>query len=378
MSIVTAALHSAHHFWRTQGLQSRALLAFLMEADSNRHLNTVAREQVLADIASYTHVRRQNTFGSPSLIGIRQALQPDTAYPTTVPAVLTEILMLANDPNPEAPSILANSLWYKYRAAPDWAWKVWDNTVASLRQIPVLIADTVGRRACALRYANFLLHVDEHLPNGFDDQVLRWFVGPGKREMMLLSSEAWDVFMVVIIYLSVNGALKTTTVLSGLIYPAWQLAVTASGGNQGQSVEIFLQTSNSLFRILLSEEESNGPDTPTVDLSDLQRIRTRRQEVYREPHFSALVSNIPTLIAIEKNVNVSEDLRRASTALRIALCADQNFCQGAHRNLDAIREAFEQPLNSDTINDEFRESLIDALCLVLWESREGMFLVFIR
>jgi mediator of RNA polymerase II transcription subunit 12 len=137
-------------------------------------------------------------------------------------------------------------------------------------------------------------------------------------------------------------------------------------------VEIFLQTSNTLFKILLSEEESSDPDTPTADLFDLQRIRTRRQDVYREPHFSALVSNIPTLIAIEKNVNVSEDLRRASTALRIALCADQSFCQGAHRNLDAIREVFEQPLNSDTISDEFREALIDALCLVLWESREGI------
>ena len=289
-----------------------------------------------------------------------------------MPAVLTEILMLANDPNPEAPSILANSLWYKYRATPDWAWKVWDNTVASLRQIPVLIPDIKARRACALRYANFLLHVDEHLPNGFDDQVLRWFLGPGRSEIMVLNPEAWDVFMVVILYLSVHGALKTTTVLTGLIYPAWQLGASTSGGHQGQSLEIFLQTSNVIFEILLIREESNGPDMPPVDLFDLQRIRTRRQDVYREPHFSALVSNIPTLIAIEKNTSVSEDLRRASTALRLALCADGGFCQGAHRNLDAIREAFEQPLNSDAVSDEFREALIEALCLVLWESHEGM------
>jgi hypothetical protein len=96
--------------------------------------------------------------------------------------VLTEILMLANDPNPEAPSILANSLRHKYRATPDWAWKVWYNTVAS--QILVLIPDINARRACALRYANFLLHVDEHLPNGFDDPTLQ----PSSQSRRMLTS----------------------------------------------------------------------------------------------------------------------------------------------------------------------------------------------
>ena len=59
------------------------------------------------------------------------------------------------------------------------------------------------------------------------------------------------------------------THISPLIYPAWQLAVTASGGNQAQPAQLFLETSNTLFKILLSEEESNDPDIPTADLFDL-------------------------------------------------------------------------------------------------------------
>ena len=57
MGMITAALHSAHQHWRTQGLQNRGLLVFLIEADNSRHLDVAARDQVLAEMSSYTHVR---------------------------------------------------------------------------------------------------------------------------------------------------------------------------------------------------------------------------------------------------------------------------------------------------------------------------------
>jgi mediator of RNA polymerase II transcription subunit 12 len=69
--------------------------------------------------------------------------------------------------------------------------KVWDNTVASLRQVPVMTSDTAGRHACALRYGTFLLQVDQHLPGGFDHSVLQWFLGPGENEVVALSTDAW-------------------------------------------------------------------------------------------------------------------------------------------------------------------------------------------
>ena len=97
--------------------------------------------------------------------------------------------MLATDPAPEAPSMLANGLWYKYMTSPDWAWKVWDNTIASLRQLPVMVQDVSSQRACALRYAEFLLHVDQHLPRGFDDQIRSWLTGSGRNEVAVL----WEI-----------------------------------------------------------------------------------------------------------------------------------------------------------------------------------------
>ena len=105
--------------------------------------------------------------------------------------------MLATDSAPGAPSLLANSLWYKYMTSPDWAWKVWDNTIASLRQLPAMMSDVPSRRICALRYAAFLLHVDQHLPRGFDEQIRSWLMGSGRSEIAALTTETWDVVTVV-------------------------------------------------------------------------------------------------------------------------------------------------------------------------------------
>jgi mediator of RNA polymerase II transcription subunit 12, fungi type len=273
--------------------------------------------------------------------------------------------------NPEAPSILANSLWYKYRTAFDWAWKVWDNTVASLRQIPVMTFDVAGRQACALRYGRFLLHVDQHLPGGIDDQVLQWFLGDGKSEVSALSADGWYVLTFVLLYLSVHGALATTTILRGLVYPAWQLCASANSEQHGQSLAIFLSAANNLCDKLLLQDAGGTNGMSPVDLFEGQRIRTRRQTVYREPHFSLLVTAIPTLVFIEKSDFISDDLRHACASLRMSVCATSDFRQGAHRNLDAVRNAFEQPLPSEGLVDGLCDSLVDALRLILSESPSG-------
>ncbi|EEB98785.1 hypothetical protein MPER_01650, partial [Moniliophthora perniciosa FA553] len=195
---IIVALSSAHHVWKLRGIQSRSLLALLMEFDASRYLTDVLREEITNDIAVVT-----------------MALQPHTDHPNLVPDVLPEILMLVDNTEADLPSMLANGLWIKYRMSFDWAWKVWDNTIASLRQIPVMTPDTRTRRTLALRYGTFLWHVDQHLPAGLDGQVLRWFLGPGRNEMAALSVDAWDVVTVVLLYLSVHGALQTTTILEG-------------------------------------------------------------------------------------------------------------------------------------------------------------------
>jgi mediator of RNA polymerase II transcription subunit 12 len=58
---ITAALHGAHQVARSRGIQSRALLALLVEIDNGRHLDAPSREHVSADIAAFTHVSSSPT-----------------------------------------------------------------------------------------------------------------------------------------------------------------------------------------------------------------------------------------------------------------------------------------------------------------------------
>jgi mediator of RNA polymerase II transcription subunit 12 len=258
--------------------------------------------------------------------------------------VLPEILLLAGDPDDDAPSVLANSLWIKYRMSSDWAWKVWDNTVASLRQVPDMTSDIVGRQACALRYGMFLWNVDQHLALGLDNEVLRWCLGPGKNEIAVLSSEVWDILSIVLLYLSVHGALKTTTVLEGLVYPTWQLCASVSTEQAGHTTYTFLQATNNLCKRLLLQDDINEDGLPPANLHEVQCIRTRRQDVYRLPHFRLLALSFPLLIFIENNQYVPENLRNESASLRYLLSESGEFRQGAYRNLDVIQEAFENSL----------------------------------
>ncbi|KAG6866656.1 hypothetical protein C0991_000766 [Blastosporella zonata] len=346
MQVIVVALDKAQQVWKTRGIQSRPLLSLLLEFDAGRYLSTVSRERITADITMFT-----------------SALQPATEHPDVVPDVLPEILLLAGDLDQDSPSLLANSLWMKYRKSAEWAWKVWDNTVASLRQVPVMTSDEAGRRACALRYGVFLWHVDQHLAMGLDSEVLRWFLGPGRNEVAALNSEAWDVLIVVLLHLSVHGALKTTTILQGLVYPAWHQA--ASAEHSSPTIEIFLRSANDVCRrLLLSDDISDN--LPPADLFELQCIRTRRQDVYCGFHFPMLASSIPVLICLENNNIISEELRADSTSLRHSMSHNQGFRQGAYRNLDAIREAFELSLHRlDASNGILHKRIVAGLRMLL-------------
>ncbi|KAF9528525.1 hypothetical protein CPB83DRAFT_314750 [Crepidotus variabilis] len=326
MPIIVNALDSAHRNWKARGVPSHPLLTLLVKFDNRRYLSEEARKHLVADLEAFT-----------------LALQPRVQNPEPVPAVLPQILLLAGDPNPNAPSILANGLWMKYRASTDWGWKVWDNTVASLRQVPTMTLEAEARSACALRYGSFLWKVDQHLPNGLDGDILAWFTGPGRAELAGLSVEVWDVLKTVLLYLAVHGGVKTTTVLTGVVYPAWQM------GGSGNVPEQQLAAANSLCCDMLLNEEGRVGDMPPTNLFEVQYIQTNRQSVFCEPNFSALVASIPALISLENNKDIPDQLRSDSTSLRGKLCHDPGFRQGAYRDLDIIRHAFE---NSPYLADQ--------------------------
>ncbi|KAF9219563.1 hypothetical protein BS17DRAFT_760662 [Gyrodon lividus] len=353
-STITNALYAAHVVWRNRGLQVRSLLALLVEMDAGRHLGEAARTLVAADISSFAH-----------------ALAPDAANAGTAPPVLPEILLLAEDPKPDAPSILANSLWYKYRTTLDWGWKVWDNTVASLRQVPLMTDDIVKRHTIALRYAQFLLHVDQHLPAGIDEQVLRWFLGTGKGEILALTVDAWDVCSVILLFLCAHGALPSTTILRGLVYPAWTLCAHVTSAQQAQSLAIYIQSANVLFDCLVLGTECRISSTLPNTLLDIHRFYTRRQDAFGEPHFTFLAAEIPTLVLLEHNEFVPLGIRGMVKELRVKTCEGRQFRLAAYRDLGVIRRAFEQPIQSGIVGEVLCEPLVGALKVILSDSSEG-------
>lgn len=370
--LIVNALDMAQQAWKSQGhVPSRHLLGVLMQFDNGKHLNDSSREQITSSIASFTLASRSNPLyqNNPNNWMFLQALQPIVEQPDVVPDVLAEILLLAGDINPNAPSALANGLWIKYRTSMDWAWKVWDNTVASLRQIPTMTSDLEARHICAIKYGVFLWRVDEHLPNGLDQSVLEWLLGPMKAEILALDAETWDILKTVLLFLVVHDALKTTTILQGIVYPAWQLCAS------GSISETYLSAANSLCFKLLLQDDANDNAIPPTELFEVQCIQTRRQSVYNEPHFPLLVASIPTLIALENNEEISSALRLDSTSLRCRLCQESGFRRGAYRDLELIRRTFENSaylMDQDPSTENLSKGAIAGLKIILCDSTDGM------
>lgn len=251
----------------------------------------------------------------------------------------------------------------------NWASRVWSNTLASFEQLAPTIPWSASQHDIAVRYGVLLWRVDQHLPDGLDDQILQWFNEVGSGQLPALRAETWVILEDMLMYLAVQGAMKTTTILSGLVYPAWQLASNLE--TIGPSQLAYLNAANNLCKRLLLEDDAEGSRI-TQDLFDIQQLRTRRQAVYYEPHFSALAGNIPLIIYLESLEKLPEDLRSNMSCLRRHLCQDPGFRQGAYRNLDVIREAFERsPYLVGTSYDSLRKEAMSGLRLILWDSPDG-------
>ncbi|KAI0293333.1 hypothetical protein B0F90DRAFT_1763644 [Multifurca ochricompacta] len=331
---VTLALYAANQLCKARGIHCRALLEPLLEMDAGRYLDASARKNVEMEITSYA-----------------QALRPSGGETEQCPKKLPEILMLSNDPRPDAAYILANSLWFHYHKSSDWGWCIWDNTFAALR---VQVNAEAPRDA---RYATFLLHVDQHLPGGLDGHVSRWFEETGKAELISIDGVAWTSLTHTLLRLVVQGVLATTTILKGLVYPLWSHALVSGAGE----CEVYLQAAHDIFaRLVLSGEEDWGSD-----MVELQRVRVRRQDVFCAPHLLLLVGAIPTLVFLEHASHVPAELRPRAAALRDAVCGSVEFRQGIYRDLNAVRDAFDKSLQYDALDESLVEPLMDALRLIL-------------
>jgi len=173
-----------------------------------------------------------------------------------------------------------------------------------------------------------------------------------------------------ILQLVVQGALRSTTLLEGIVYPAWNIGASASVA-LAPSDEMMICSANDLFSRLMLQETPSGLGVPPADLFEMQYIRTRRQAVFDEPQFHFLAANIPALLALEDNEMVPESLRKSSTFLRCQLCQHPDFRRGAYRNLDEIRENFE---NSTYLvgSEQVSKRAIAGLKMIICDSSSGM------
>lgn len=228
-----------------------------------------------------------------------------------------------------------------------------------------MISDEAEQRECSIRYAKFLLHIDLHATNGINVDALQWFVKKGFEAFRYLPATVWNVTSHVFMYLTVHGALSITTLLQGLIYPAWQLAALVEDSAQAEDILALLDAANRLCRLILVERLSATDDgLPPSDLLELQKLKTRRREVYRDGNFITFILNIPILVFIEQNEHFGKELREGITELRRSICSKTDFRLGSARHVGAVVDSFSNALNSKAMQEKMHEHLIAALRLI--------------
>ena len=281
------------------------------------------------------------------------------------------MLSLSRNLAPNAPAEIANSLWYKYRSSRDWSYVVWDYVITGLQQSTSIGLGPTERIAIAHRYAQFLLHVDLHSADGIDCHVTRWFSEPGITISKSLCCESWLITNIVILYLTVHGALRMSTPLQGVVFPAWELAAAISSAQEYEENRVFLEAMMTLCRLLFTAHTATSNDSyPMLDLMERQRLRTRRKGVFQNAVFEQLVARIPSLVAIEVNEHLGKTFREAVRALRYDMCCDKAFRLGACRNIGMVVDSFAKFYIPPHLQEQAHESLVAALRLIFNEEDE--------
>ena len=163
-------------------------------------------------------------------------------------------------------------------------------------------------------------------------------------------------------------AVSTTTILQGLVYPAWSAAASVTNQKDAETISTYLSPATSLFELLLLRDQVTPEDAEDVSvdsLMSLQRIITRRGRVFSQEHFPSLVAVIPTLVLLEHNHQLSDAIRTRISVLRSRLCQRHDFKQAVYCDLDQVRTVFERPLETDGSPAYLRESLVVALRITL-------------
>lgn len=214
-----------------------------------------------------------------------------------------------------------------------------------------MAADRMDRRACADRYVAFLGHVDLHLVDGFDAQVLDWFIGPGKNEVAALSEEVWELLVRVVLKLCTTGVLAMVTVLQGLVYPTWRAAITASSPDQALTSTTPLRSIDALFQALTLSDESHANKAFPMTLIELHRLRCHRRDLFRPPYFVELLCETHSLVLVEQSNLFPEDIQHFAGQLWRATYSAAAFQRQLFEELDHIRDLLKQATTRSSMRD---------------------------
>jgi len=260
---------------------------------------------------------------------------------------------------------LATTIWMRHGFAVNWVHDVWQHTLEALRDIRSRDGeDNTSCNARALRYAQFLWDIDQHLlPGSFDQLVYQWAIGPGKTEFRHFDEDNWTALSVLLLYLVAKDALSAPNVLRGVVYPIWEFCCS----NSGPSIPIMLSGANHIARHLLVPDRQDTGPMLTYRLDEIQKLQTRRRAVYIDENFGHLVSAMPNLVNLEHKQDLPEVLRTAAGDLRTTLSKDSEFRMVAFRNLELVSKAFWNSDSSQTLPDSDRH-LGNALQEILSDS----------
>lgn len=301
-------------------------------------------QEAISDV--HSAIAAHNLPADRSVLRLLNELQPGSAEGTTtlqrsatnfspIPRVLPEILLLLQDTRSDAPAILATTLWSKYGTLPNWVLSVWDNIVASLRQIPGMTINEDDRVTYALRYASCLLHIDALLPLPMD--LSEWFTGSGRNELIALDASVWNLLNQVLLYLCLHGSLVISDVLAYVVYSIWASAAEVTSESEGQSAACPSLAVNQLFKLLVLDTELPSHPILPITLSNAYSLHSFRRDVYRHPCFVQLLWGVKALSMMSQSMHLPSNVCESSEKLHATIVADSLFRQGLYAEHERLR-----------------------------------------
>ncbi|KZT32862.1 hypothetical protein SISSUDRAFT_472618 [Sistotremastrum suecicum HHB10207 ss-3] len=348
---IAAQLSKAIAVWKAKEVDLRPLL----------HLFAKVNLLELVTPAAQQHIQESKTT-------LFHLLRPENPSAPSIPPRLTELLqlMFADDiGDQQAAWNLAHELWVKYKSSANFGWVLWDNAFASLRQITAIHKEAEKHMPCARLYATFLYHLHELMPGDFDSQVRNWLTGSGKGELAALSSDTWPLFAALLLDLVVRGALQSSTVIIGVLCPAWRI--------HSSPVVPLPPNTNAMLRacqllgtrLLLCSQREKFYGSPALALRDMQRLFSQREAFVLDGIFQQVLESIPTLVALELHPGLEDDIKTSMTNLRLACLQSSLFRRLICKKPDHLVFAVKKALASADYSLETRRRIISAAKVVI-------------